>query len=162
MPEVRLRPTTADDLEWVLAAERHEENRDFVGQWGVEQHVAALNDPDIRHLVVELPAGEAVGYTILRGLSGPHDSIVLQRLLITDKGRGYGRAALGAIKRLAFEELGAHRLWLDVMEHNHRARRLYESEGFVREGTLREAFRLGERYVSLHILSVLVSEYRPG
>jgi RimJ/RimL family protein N-acetyltransferase len=33
-----------------------------------------------------------------------------------------------------FDELGAHRLWLDVFEHNARARHVYRSMGFAEEG----------------------------
>jgi diamine N-acetyltransferase len=44
------------------------------------------------------------------------------------------------------------------MEHNQRAQALYESEGFVWEGTLRECVRVGERFVSLRIMSILNRE----
>ena len=44
-----------------------------------------------------------------------------------------------------------HRLWLDVMDHNPRARHLYASEGFTHEGTLREALFREGRFVSLHL-----------
>ena len=53
---------------------------------------------------------------------------------MTEKGRGHGRAALRLAIELAFEEHGAHRLWLDVKPHNERARALYRSAGFVEEG----------------------------
>ncbi|PZO38752.1 MAG: hypothetical protein DCF17_14225 [Shackletoniella antarctica] len=41
-------------------------------------------------------------------------------------------------KRLVFDTLKAHRLWLDVKSKNSRARYLYRSEGFVEEGFMRE------------------------
>jgi diamine N-acetyltransferase len=44
------------------------------------------------------------------------------------------------------------------MEHNERARRAYESLGFVREGTLRECLKIEGRYVSLHVMSILRDE----
>jgi len=68
------------------------------------------------------------------------------------------------VKKLCFEEWRAHRLWLDVKEHNMRARHLYESEGFVREGVLRECIRNGETYESLIVMSMLEQEYfsQPG
>jgi RimJ/RimL family protein N-acetyltransferase len=67
-----------------------------------------------------------------------------------------------AVKRFAFEEHQAHRLWLDVKAFNARARHLYASEGFVEEGVLRECLRGESRFDSLVILSMLASEYRPG
>ena len=63
------------------------------------------------------------------------------------------------MKRFAFEEREAHRLWLDVLEDNQRARGLYLSEGFIEEGRLREAVWTGERHASLVLMAMLASEY---
>jgi diamine N-acetyltransferase len=132
---VRLRPTTPADLGWVLAAEHHPDNAPFVTQWTRDQHGAALDDPDTRHLVIERAAdGRAVGYVILAGLLGRGDGIELRRIVVTEKGRGHGRATLRLIKRMALVDLHAHRLWLDVRTNNPKAKHLYEEEGFVIEG----------------------------
>jgi diamine N-acetyltransferase len=74
--------------------------------------------------------------------------------------RLYGRAAVRAIKRHAFETLAAHRLWFDVKEHNTRARAVYEKEGFCYEGTLRECQKGPDGFESLVVMSVLEHEYR--
>ena len=47
------------------------------------------------------------------------------------------------------------------MEDNNRAIWLYTSEGFIKEGMLREALKIGDRYVSLIVMSVLQSEDLP-
>lgn len=85
--------------------------------------------------------------------------IELRRVVIVDKGRGYGRAVVRTVKELAFGELHAHRLWLDVKVHNDRARVLYLEEGFVEEGTLRECVRAPDGYESLVVMSLLRNEY---
>ncbi|MFE0425648.1 GNAT family N-acetyltransferase [Streptomyces sp. NPDC058953] len=62
------------------------------------------------------------------------------------RGRGVGRALL----RAAYDEArgqGAVRITLRVLGHNAPARALYESEGFVVEGVLREEFLIGGAYV---------------
>jgi diamine N-acetyltransferase len=59
----------------------------------------------------------------------------------------------------AFGSLGAHRVWLDVMVHNERARRAYAAVGFVEEGVMREALRVDDAPVSLVLMSVLRSEW---
>ena len=160
MTSVRLRRTREDDLDFVLDAEHREENRAFIVPWPRERHAAALRAEDLAHLVAAGAAdGGRVGYVILAGLAGTGLSVELRRIVITEKGRGYGRAAARLVKRLAFEELGAHRLWLDVKEHNRRARRLYESEGFVAEGVLRECLRTEAGFESLVVMSVLWGEY---
>ena len=131
---VRLRDTTADDLDFVLAVEGDEENLPFIGQWTREQHLTSLQDPDIAHLIVAHTAdGRRVGHLILTGPSDCDQGIRLRRICVTEKGEGYGREALRLAIRLAFEELGTPRLWLIVRGHNLRAQWLYQSEGFVRE-----------------------------
>jgi RimJ/RimL family protein N-acetyltransferase len=154
--KVRLRRTVEGDLDFVLAAEGAEENRLFVGQWAREQHREALSNPDLAHLVVESVDGaRPVGYVIMAGLLDGNRSVEFRRVVITEKGRGYGREVLRAVKRMAFEELKAHRLWLDVREKNERARGLYESEGFVTEGMLRECVSAEGGWESLVLMSLL-------
>lgn len=160
MASIYLRPTTAPDLPFVLSAERASENRRFVDQWAQTQHEAALNHTDIRHLIIERLHDRApVGYLILAGLENPDGSIEFRRIVITDKGKGYGRDALRLVMQFSFKQQGAHRLWLDVKDHNIRARQLYRSEGFVEEGMLRECFKTEDGYESLVIMSMLHNEY---
>jgi RimJ/RimL family protein N-acetyltransferase len=63
------------------------------------------------------------------------------------------------VKKVAFDDLGAHRLWLDVKQRNARAQALYESEGFVLEGVLRESVRVQGGFESMMVLSMLESEF---
>ncbi|MBR8641254.1 GNAT family N-acetyltransferase [Streptomyces tuirus] len=62
------------------------------------------------------------------------------------RGRGVGRALLRAAREEARRQ-GARRITLRVLGHNTPARKLYESEGFVVEGVLREEFFLDGAYV---------------
>ncbi len=93
------------------------------------------------------------------GLTNPNKVLEFRRFTITEKGQGFGREALQLLKNLCFEQLKFHRLWLDVFEDNAIAIKLYESEGFLHEGTLRE--HLYQRVVSDHqkIYAILESEY---
>ena len=97
---------------------------------------------------------------ILSGLQSPHRAIELTRIVMKEPGAGRGRRACEQVLRYVFDTLGAHRLSLDVIETNERAARLYASLGFKREGLLREAFRRGEQYRSLILMSLLETEYR--
>jgi RimJ/RimL family protein N-acetyltransferase len=152
---VTLRATAETDLPFVLETEGA---TDFVRHWTPEEHRALLRDPHAAHWIVEAE-GRPVGYVILRGLFTPDRCVELKRINVAERGRGWGRECLRLLKKIVFEELGAHRLWLDVMAHNERARRLYLSEGFVPEGTMREALSTGERYVDLVLMSILEGEY---
>jgi len=152
-----LRKTEEADLDYVLHAEHSDENRSFLIPWSREQHVQSLVNPDFRHLIAQTET--RVGYAILAGFRSPHRSIELRRLVITEKGRGYGKATVDLIKDLAFKTHGAHRLWLDVKDHNQRARGLYEAAGFVVEGTLRECLKTETGFESLIVMSILRAEY---
>jgi RimJ/RimL family protein N-acetyltransferase len=157
---VRLRPTTEGDLAFVVRTEGDGENVPFIGRWTRERHLESLSDGRTSHMILERTGtGESIGYVVLTGFDNPDRTVCLKRLVVAEKGHGHGRSAVKLVKRLAFEEAGAHRLWLDVKERNLRARRLYESEGFVFEGTLRDAFWRGEEYESLVVMSILEKEY---
>jgi RimJ/RimL family protein N-acetyltransferase len=157
---IRLRPTTDADLDMVLAAERHPDNYAFVGQWSRERHQQAIADPNAAHRIVERAEdGQAVGFIIICGLTSLHQSIEFRRIVITEKRRGYGRAALRLARVLVFEHYDAHRMWLEMVDTNHWAQALYESEGFVVEGRLRECLKSGDQFVSLVVLSMLRPEY---
>ncbi len=159
-PPITLRPTTEADLPFVLAAEAHPDNRSFILQWTPDKHRALIASEDGAHLLITAGEnGPPIGYAILTGLTDPADAIYLRRIVVTEKGRGFGRQALRLLKRWAFEERGAHRLWLDVLERNTRARHLYESEGFRVEGLLRDALLLEGRRESLVLMAILRKEH---
>ena len=155
--DLRLRPTRDDDVDYVVAAEADPDNAPFLAPSPREEHLAFMRDPDQRHLVVEV-GGERVGFVLLR-LHRADRAVELRRLAITVKRRGHGRAALRAAAALAFGEDDVHRLWLDVKPQNERARALYRSEGFVEEGTLRDALYHGGRFESLVVMSMLRPEW---
>jgi len=116
--KIRLRRTIESDPDFVVGAEQSAENRTFVGAWTREQHRAAFKTEDSSHLVIESADGKQVGYVILAGLTDINKSVEFRRIVVTEKNRGYGKQALREIKKLAFEDLKVHRLWLDVKEHN--------------------------------------------
>lgn len=164
LPAVRLRPTMASDLDWVLGLERDSHNLPFITPWERTQHEGALRIPDLRHFIVEIEGhGERSGFVILQGCRNPHRSVELKRIVLQPKGIGAGRACVRLLKQMAFRDLKAHRFWLDVKALNARALDLYRSEGFVEEGRLRESVRItidgADGYDSLVVMSLLDREY---
>jgi diamine N-acetyltransferase len=162
---VRLRPTMQSDLAYVLSLEQDEHNLPYITPWDRTQHEAAIRFPDFRHFIIEGGEGlEPVGFLILIGCRSQHQSLELKRMVVQGKGQGFGRAALRVAKRVAFDDLHAHRFWLDVKLRNTRAKAFYDSEGFVVEGTLRDAVRIRADdgttgYDSLVVLSMLRGEF---
>lgn len=157
---ITLRNTTEHDLNYVVNLEQRPDNGLYVGQWTKEQHLNSLYEDDILHLVVEDKfTNDPVGYVIMAGLTNSNHAIELRRIVISEKGKGFGRETLRLVKKIAFEQLHAHRLWLDVRLKNHIAQGLYVSEGFIEEGILRECILYKGEYESLILMSILKSEY---
>lgn len=155
-----LRNTQENDLDFIINIESQPENAQFVLQWSEEQHKGALMNEDILHLVVEdKETQKLVGYVIVAGLKNSDRNIELKRITISEKGKGYGREAIKLIRKISFEDLNGHRLWLDAICKNHRAQKLYESEGFVREGILRKCMFINGKYESIVVMSILEDEY---
>jgi diamine N-acetyltransferase len=157
---VRLRPTMSSDLDYVVSLEQAQDNLAFITPWERTQHEAAIRFPDFRHFIVEGGDGYApVGFLILIGCRNPNHAIELKRMVIAAKGSGFGRAALRTAKKIAFDDLGAHRFWLDVKKRNSRAKALYDGEGFVVDGELREAVKTDQGFESLIVMSMLLPEF---
>ena len=105
-------------------------------------------------------AGKAIGHVELNDIDGY--SARLCRVLV-DPGlrrRGYGRALVRRALRIGFDELGLKRIDLGVFDFNTAAIRCYELEGFVREGHLRQARRVGDEIWSLDLMAILADEWR--
>ena len=154
-----LRLATTSDIPAILALERTPFAQEFVGQWSEDRHRAALTSGDARYYVSETESGKIEAYAILRGLSEDSRSIELKRIVVAVPERGLGRRILRELQSIVFQELQAHRLFLDVYDDNFRARHLYETLGFRYEGLMRDAAHRDGRWHNLHLMSILESEY---
>lgn len=159
--KIRLVNTALADIDKIAGFESF--NRRFVGCYPKDKHIALLNDDDCLHLSIRRLDNDALtGHMLIFGLCSTNKVLEFRRLTISDKGSGFGREAIRLLKQLCFEKLGFHRLWLDVYEDNERAIKLYVSEGFIKEGTLRENIKTTEGYRSQIIYSMLENEYEPA
>jgi len=153
-----LRAASEQDLPFIVRLEQQFLGLNLVSADALATHQSRLRDPDSQYWIAE-KHGAAAGHVILRGIQSPNRSIELMRIVVAEPGRGLGRRVLEAVIAKAFHELSAHRLWLDVYEHNARARHVYRSVGFVEEGVLRDCVRQEDRYVSLVVMSILEGEF---
>jgi ribosomal protein S18 acetylase RimI-like enzyme len=95
---------------------------------GLKEHPTTL-------IFLAFAKGEAVGIaTCFRGFSTFHGLPLVNvhdlTVLPAHRGRGIGRALLGAVEAKA-RALGCCKVTLEVQENNRRARGLYESAGFA-------------------------------
>jgi len=108
------------------------------------------NSPPEAHLVAELD-GRLAGYIRVKPVTPlPENAHVLGIVGLAvapgDRRRGIASALLAAAEQHA-RARGARKLSLRVLSTNGSAMRLYERHGFEREGTLRDEFRIGGRFV---------------
>ena len=155
--EIQLRPTTPEDLDFVIATENDPVNRRFVVPWTRYQHEVAIQDKNLQHWVVE--SDRPTGYIILAGLDGPNQSIEMRRIVITEKGQGYGRRAIQLTTSHVFDSLRAHRFWTEVKQFDLRTQHLYKSLGFIEEGRLRECSKGADGFETMVVLAMLQQEY---
>jgi diamine N-acetyltransferase len=153
------RAAVTADLRFLMDLENRYNAEGWIGCDSEQIHLARMSNNDCRYFIFE-QAGEPLAYAILQGLESPNRNVELKRVAVTQPGRGGGRKVLRIILELAFTQYRAHRLWLDVIVENERARRLYRSIGFLEEGVQRECVLRQGQFRSLVLMSMLEHEYR--
>ena len=69
--------------------------------------------------------------------------------------KGLGSDAIKTFLNYAFNTLNLHRIELEVIAFNRRARHVYEKCGFVHEGTMRKAHRFDDEWIDINLMSIL-------
>lgn len=105
--------------------------------------------------------GRLIGITMLKNIHPIH-KLAEFAILIDEKqaGKGYGKAACAETLRYGFSRLSLHRIFLKVRTDHPAAIRIYESCGFVKEGTLRKEFLKNNTWHDQHIMGILKNEFR--
>jgi RimJ/RimL family protein N-acetyltransferase len=112
--------------------------------------------------IVELASGAWVGEVVLHDLQ-PDDRSCRFRILLAGPelyDRGLGSEATTLVLAHAFETVGLHRVELEVLAHNPRARHVYDKLGFVFEGTRRQSLLWEGSFVDADVMSMLATEWR--
>ncbi|WP_392757444.1 GNAT family N-acetyltransferase [Streptomyces sp. LN590] len=110
--------------------------------------------------VTDRATGEVVGEVVLYDWNPTSRSCAFRTLIgPAGRGRGLGTEATRLIVGYGFEQVGLHRIQLDVYPHNHRARRVYEKVGFVEEGVRRHAQLRDGVWLDELVMSILSHEW---
>jgi len=110
--------------------------------------------------VVDNASGQCVGEVVFNEWSEANRSCNFRTILgPRGRDRGLGTEAIRLFLSYGFEQLGLHRISLDVLNFNPRAKRVYEKLGFVTEGVLREEHRWGDQWIDVTIMSMLAREW---
>jgi RimJ/RimL family protein N-acetyltransferase len=111
----------------------------------------------------EAETGAVVGHIELAKIDRRNRSATLSRVLVGEsarRGKGVGLEMVRRALEVGLGELGLHRIDLVVFDFNTAAIACYEKAGFVTEGRLRDARRLGDEYWTLVQMSILEEEWR--
>jgi len=173
--KVILRPFATADFPFLLAALADPEVLRLTGTGHSAQATVGPDDterflefyrdrnsqPDRLDLaVVDGASGKCVGEVVLNEWDEGNRSCSFRTMIRPDgRGRGLGTEALRLIVGYGFEQLGLHRISLEVYAFNPRARHVYEKAGFVAEGVLREALRYEDEWIDAPVMSILDHEW---
>jgi RimJ/RimL family protein N-acetyltransferase len=111
--------------------------------------------------VVDKAASQCVGEVVLNEWDAGNRSCNFRTLLgPSGRDRGLGTEAARMIVGYGFEQLGLHRISLQVYAFNSRPRHVYEKVGFIAEGVLREELRYRDQWVDATVMSILAHEWK--
>jgi RimJ/RimL family protein N-acetyltransferase len=161
---MRLRPATAEDVDFLATLYADEDVRPFLAAAGrydaeaVRERIARNEvEPDAGGLLVFEVDGERAGALAWERANERSRIAQLGGLAVHPdfRGRRLADEAARLLQRHLIFERGYHRLQLEVYGFNERARRHAERAGFVREGVKRKAYRRGDEWVDGVLYAVI-------
>ena len=158
--KLELRPAEKTDIDYILKLTAKPENSQFILQFPRTRYEKQFENnfrEEMSIIIIEKSTGENAGYFLTAGL----DTKIIEwtHVVIDKKGHGYGHESLKLLKAWSFGVRGFHKGWLDCKDYNERALHLYESEGLIREGLLRDGLEVGDKFENLVLFGMLASEY---
>ena len=148
-----------EDIETIIEMENNKENRDFVWSGTYDEHKVEIEDKN--HLLFVFRKKDnnlIIGFSLIK-LDFKSEIFELRRIVISEKGIGYGKEVMMALLKYAFEERKINRFWLDVYPDNVIGIKLYEGLGMHRDGILRQNYKSARGYLDQIVYSMLKSEY---
>jgi RimJ/RimL family protein N-acetyltransferase len=163
---VSIRRARLDDVQFLVDLVNHDDVEPFLAAVGAKtpEEIRAeversVSEPDAFGVFVVEVDGERAGTMRFSRANRRSRIADLGGLAVHPdfRGRRVADEAARLFQRHLLEDLGFHRLQLEVYGFNERAQRHAERSGFVREGVRRKAYWRGERWVD-GVLYGLVAE----
>lgn len=122
----------------------------------------SVEDDNRYFFLITAPDGRIIGESVINEIDWELRSANFRIGIFqsAERGKGIGSWAVETARDFAFEELGLHRLELDVFSFNPRAERIYLNAGFRREGVLRDAVMDGDKFADDILMSLLEDEWK--
>lgn len=169
---IRLRPLAENDLpileqwwadpEWAVLQQAVVRPRPAGSMIETFQGWSANDDPAATGFCVSpLDGDELLGHVTLFGITAQQRSATFAIIMGPDSaGRGYGSDAIKTMTRYGFDELGLHRIGLQVWAFNERAIAAYRKAGYIEEGRRREVVFHAGRFHDEIQMGLLAREWR--
>jgi RimJ/RimL family protein N-acetyltransferase len=152
---------TADDIAFVMAAERLPGYDELVGRWSDAQHRAALADGRHAYFIARLESQD-IGFAIVRDWASPERVACIKRIAVSNPGQGHGKMLLAGLVDHIFTTTDAYRIWLGVFPDNARARSAYEAAGFKAEGLARGSAFFGGVHRDELVMALVRPDWSAG
>ena len=126
-----------------------------------EEWFAAISSSSkVEYYIVSNEDGTDIGYIRCDEIDRTNSNIrVGSDIHMKFRNMGYGKRTYRLILDYCFNHLNVHRVWLQVMETNEIALRVYRDLGFREEGRMRESIYREGKYHDYIVMSILRGEY---
>ncbi|KEK22437.1 GNAT family N-acetyltransferase [Bacillus gaemokensis] len=153
------------------------DSEEFLLQWGgpaftyplqekqLEKYIENANyeNADVFvYKVIDQKIRKVIGHISLGKIDRINKSARIGKVLVDDaslRGKSIGKKMMEAVLNIAFEQLCLHKVSLGVFDFNTSAIACYEKVGFVKEGLLRDARKMGDKYWNLWEMGILENEW---
>lgn len=100
--------------------------------------------------------GELVGSIMLNSIRWfNHKAKISIFIKLSEQNKGYAKRSLRMIVDHCFNMLNFHRLEAEIVDYNEKSIKLFESLGFKREGTMREAKYYEGKYHDIYLYGLI-------
>ena len=115
------------------------------------------NPSQVIFAVRHVSSPKILGFVALSKIDAIHRSAELEVRIgaETDRGKGYGKAAIQLASTYAWKHLNLNRIHLSVLDTNRRAIAAYEAAGFQHEGRQRQAAFINGHWTDVVIMGAL-------
>jgi len=132
--KIEIRDSLKNELILFQRIEAEDDTKNFIIPYTYQKHLEEYDKPEIvyKTIVVEKTI---VGFIILR-LEEDRNSVEFRRIVIKEKGKGYGKMAINILDTIVKNEYKRNRIWLDVFSHNERGIHIYEKCGYIYQNSI--------------------------
>jgi len=171
MEKIRLRSLTQTDIETTLAWHNQEDISDLYSghpfpvniemeeKW--YKKILTSNFPVTVFGVERTDNQKLIGITLLKDINMINRSAEFALYIgeINERGQGFAKEALKKTLNFGFFKIGLNRITLKVLQENETAIQLYQSAGFIKEGTLRKNVFKNNKFKDEILMGILKEEF---